>query len=238
MARSVPRYHQPRIIEPVRLGISLVLLGSFGRLARLRSRPHPPRVRSRLTPRDACPHPWHRGGCTMSPQNRPTLPPLLRVLQPVRRRRSAGRGRRRRSRRAANQAQPSARPASTSVSQWTSSSTRLTATATAMPTATPASAGQARRPHQRPATSAKAAQDSGGGRGVAAGERRPERRGHGLERRAGAIDEVLDRLGEELVSEHDREQERHDPAAARPRDLDQPPPPPRRRPPSRSRPDR
>src|SRR6187551_63103 len=60
----------------------------------------------------------------------------------------------------ANQAQPSARPASTSVSQWTSSNTRLAATATAMPTAKPASAGQARGPHQRPATSAKAAHEA------------------------------------------------------------------------------
>jgi hypothetical protein len=40
------------------------------------------------------------------------------------------------------------------------SSTRLTATATAMPTAVPASAGQARGPHQRPATRAKAAHEA------------------------------------------------------------------------------
>ena len=66
-------------------------------------------------------------------------------------------------------------------------STRLTATATAMPTAVPASACQAGGPHQRLATSANAAGETALVPRRAAGERRPERRRHGLELGTGAI---------------------------------------------------
>ena len=55
---------------------------------------------------------------------------------------------------------------------------------------------------------------------MAAGERGAEGGGDGLEFRAGAIDELLDRLGEDLVPEDHRHQERHDPAVARAGDLD------------------
>ena len=93
---------------------------------------------------------------------------------------------------AANQAQPSARPARTSVSQWTSSSTRLAATATAMPTARPATAGQRAPAPPAPGDERDGRPQRRRGRGVAAGERRPERLRHRVEVRADAIDERLE----------------------------------------------
>jgi len=54
---------------------------------------------------------------------------------------------------------------------------------------------------------------------VAAGERRPERLGHRVDRRADAVGEILDGRGEEAVPGHHEQHEREYPPAPGPQGL-------------------
>ena len=101
-----------------------------------------------------------RRGCKPSSAALPDSASARRVRRPARRRRSGGCGRRRRSRRRRTRPSRVRGLRARRSASGRRASTRLSATATAMPTAAPASAGQARRPHQRPATSAKAAHEA------------------------------------------------------------------------------
>ena len=104
----------------------------------------------------------------------------------------------------------------TSLSQCTSSSTRLAATATAIPAATPASAA-------RVARAALAAEDErGGGQNAAASEEwplgndGPSVAAIGLSVGPRAVDQVLDRRGEQPVAGDTTSMNGDDPAVARP----------------------
>ena len=120
----------------------------------------------------------------------------------------------------ANHAHPSASPPMTSENQCTSSRTREHATATPIATAPPTSA----RVRASAACATHQQRDRGPerrrGRRVTARERRAEEVRGRVQRRAGPVEDLLDAVGEQALTDQDDGEERRDPAARHPAVLD------------------